>query len=76
MARTKSNTSVKSIVEKLEVGDSYEFVNKGYVSVSSMISQLKRDLPQNKEKRFKVKSVHQEVEGFASWYNTIVTRVQ
>ena len=76
MARTKSNTSVKSIVENLEVGDSHEFVNKGYVSVSSMISQLKKDLPENKVKRFKVKSIHQEVEGMASWYNTIVTRVQ
>lgn len=60
MARTKSNTSVKSIVDNLEVGESHDFINKGYISISSMISQLKKASPTAKVKRFTVKTIVSE----------------
>ena len=60
MARPKSETSVKSIVDNLEVGESHDFINKGYISISSMISQLKKASPTAKVKRFTVKTIVSE----------------
>jgi hypothetical protein len=77
MARPKSETSVKSIVDNLEVGESHDFINKGYISISSMISQLKKASPTAKVKRFKVSSVQIEAQGLkSSLYNTTVTRIK
>lgn len=60
MARKKSETSVKSIVDNLEVGETHDFINKGYISISSMISQLKKSSPTAKQKRFTVKTIVSE----------------
>lgn len=60
MGRKKSETSVKSIVGNLEVGETHDFINKGYISISSMISQLKKASPTAKQKRFTVKTIVSE----------------